>query len=492
MKILQFKCHLLSDVIINQKAATVGPQASLDFIPGNNFLGIAANYLYNKYSSDPHTTWLLFHSGKVRFGDAHPLFLKDGIYIRSLRIPAAMYYPKLKKPTEECYIYHWINDFESIVDKQIKQCRSGFYAFYQGKGEKIDINKTFAIKSAYDPVNRRSQDQKMYGYESIDKGTLYTFEVACDDDISESLQQDIIYSLTNGVKRVGRSRTAQYGLIKNEYLENIQFQDIPVNRPVQNIEVIYAESRLIFLDEFGLPTYTPTVQQLGFNNAKSRILWDKSQIRTFQYAPWNSIRQARDPDRCGIEKGSVFVIQSFDDPVISPFGYLGSYQNEGFGKVIYNPIFLSAGTNGKSLCCLNDNKPTTDIPNQQVSSPMEKRDNYVLQYLVTRMEKEQLEQTVYQLVDDFITTNKSLFISSKDDFSAQWGQIRSIATTCATKKILIESISNYLTKGIAKNKWEEYHRFHVFKTFMEKLTDQNALLAVINLSSEMAKICKKI
>ena len=79
MKILQFKCHLHSDVIINQKAATVGNQSSLDFIPGSNFLGISASELYNKYSSDPYTTWLLFHSGKVRFGDAHPLYEKDGI-----------------------------------------------------------------------------------------------------------------------------------------------------------------------------------------------------------------------------------------------------------------------------------------------------------------------------------------------------------------------------------------------------------------------------
>jgi hypothetical protein len=33
---------LLSDIIINQKAATEGPNKTLDFIPGSNFLGIVA------------------------------------------------------------------------------------------------------------------------------------------------------------------------------------------------------------------------------------------------------------------------------------------------------------------------------------------------------------------------------------------------------------------------------------------------------------------
>ena len=43
MSILKFKCTLLSDVILNQKAATEGPNQTLDFIPGSCFLGIVAS-----------------------------------------------------------------------------------------------------------------------------------------------------------------------------------------------------------------------------------------------------------------------------------------------------------------------------------------------------------------------------------------------------------------------------------------------------------------
>lgn len=68
MRIKQFKCELLSDVIINQVAATEGKLQTLTFIPGSNFLGIAAS-IYDELPKE----WqiIAYHSGKVRFGDAH-------------------------------------------------------------------------------------------------------------------------------------------------------------------------------------------------------------------------------------------------------------------------------------------------------------------------------------------------------------------------------------------------------------------------------------
>jgi hypothetical protein len=93
MKTLKFKCTLLSDIILNQKAATEGPNATLDFIPGSNFLGIVASEIYKENSAE---SLVIFHSGKVRFGDAHP----SKSEMRSLKVPACMYYPKLKSAEE--------------------------------------------------------------------------------------------------------------------------------------------------------------------------------------------------------------------------------------------------------------------------------------------------------------------------------------------------------------------------------------------------------
>ena len=43
---MKFTCTLLSDVILNQNAGSKERQSTLDFIPGNVFLGIAAGKLY--------------------------------------------------------------------------------------------------------------------------------------------------------------------------------------------------------------------------------------------------------------------------------------------------------------------------------------------------------------------------------------------------------------------------------------------------------------
>ena len=45
-KTIKFKCTLESDLVLSQTSSSEGNQKTLDFIPGNNFLGIvAARYI---------------------------------------------------------------------------------------------------------------------------------------------------------------------------------------------------------------------------------------------------------------------------------------------------------------------------------------------------------------------------------------------------------------------------------------------------------------
>ena len=210
MSILKFKCTLLSDIILNQKVATEGPNATLDFIPGSNFLGIVSNR-YDEFDSKGKAIEV-FHSGNVRFGDAHPSL--EGSDFRGLKIPASMFYPKLGKLSEELYIYHSIPNLDDVQlrSKQLKQCRNGFYDFSNIEAKSINIETNFAIKSAYDKHTRHSKDEQMYGYQSLQKGLVLFFEVeVLDDSLAESIRDGLV-----GTKRIGRSRTAQYGLVKIE------------------------------------------------------------------------------------------------------------------------------------------------------------------------------------------------------------------------------------------------------------------------------------
>ena len=74
---------------------------------------------------------------------------------------------------------------------------------------------------------------------------------------------------------------------------------------------MYFESRTAFIDENGNPTFKPTTEDLKLKHGS--INWEKSQILTNSYAPWNGKRKTRDFDRVFIDKGSVIVVDSIDN-----------------------------------------------------------------------------------------------------------------------------------------------------------------------------------
>lgn len=499
MKTLKFKCKLLSDVILNQKAASEGANNTLDFIPGSNFLGIVAA----KYADFGDAAMEVFHSGKVRFGDAHPV-CKGHDVMRTLRVPASMYYPKPEKASEVCYIHHEYSrdkDKDGGNPQQLKQCRQGFYAFEKDAGHEAETSKNFALKSAYDSENRRSMNSQMFGYEALDKDAEFYFSVEVDsDELADKIRAALL-----GERNIGRSRTAQYGAVE---IENCDFKETQ-SRPkkANGYVTVYADGRLIFIDDNGEPTFRPTAKELGLDSGE--IDWNRSQVRTFQYAPWNGKRKTRDADRCGIEKGSVFVVKDCKNQDFES-KYVGVYRNEGFGRVIYNPEFLDTAdnaSNGQAKFKLKDGekeatgiKKPTLIPADKVNkSPLL---NYINRAIRDKGEDEYIREKVNKFVDD----NAGRF--SGECFASQWGTIRTIAMQYKKSKEIKDKLfaqcddkkkCGYLTHGVAKEQWDKRDRRTLLQKFVEDVEKEAykknygdiTAKALINLASEMAKICKK-
>ncbi|MBR5373085.1 MAG: hypothetical protein IK131_00255 [Paludibacteraceae bacterium] len=470
MKTLKFKCTLLSDVILNQKSATEGPNQTLDFIPGSCFLGIVASE-YDKFEKEENAMEI-FHSGKVRFGDAHP---SKG-NVRGLKIPASMFHPKLEKASKELYIHHIVPNLDSddMKKKQLKQCRNGFYIFAGDKATEVKTETNFAIKSAYDREKRRSKDKQMYGYESLQKGLELYFEVQVEND---DLAKDIKGALV-GKKRVGRSRTAQYGLVE---ITPFEYSEIASGESQNNVVTVYADGRLIFLDEYGLPTFQPSAEQLGLPK-DAKILWDKSQIRTFQYAPWNYKRQCFDADRCGIEKGSVFVVN------VSNCGnldlksqYVGSFNNEGFGKVIYNPEFLKAEKDGRAFYRVDDKVEDSSKPEKKTLSG-----SSLLNYIQKQQSEENKDNCIYSNVNKWVNDNKTAFQGKeKLKFASQWGAIRGIAMATKDDSNIKKNVITYIGHGVKSSDWDGNRRKKL-EEFMNE-NEKNIREALVNLAAEMAK-----
>ena len=390
-----------------------------------------------------------------------------------------MFYPKLGSPENELYIINAIPDpgAPDILDKQLKQCRNGFYDFSSHDAIRVMTETDFAVKSAYDRDKRRSKDTQMFGYQSLQRGITMYFSVEADDNIDiEPIREALV-----GRRNIGRSRSAQYGLVE---ISEENYKEVESSDYGDGLVMVYADSRLIFLDNAGNPTFRPDAAMLGIDG---EIDWEKSQIRTFRYAPWNFKRQCFDTDRCGFEKGSVFAVhtKNIDIRNLSP-RYIGAYRNEGFGRVIYNPEFLKADTSGVAVYRLINK--VESLSEESFNSQVNDFHSPLIDYLLF---KKNSESEVYTSVNNWVNKNGKFF--KGESFSSQWGKIRSMATAAESFSMLKEDLFRekygYLVHGVAKDKWEEKNRIGRLREFIETLNDSIGREAVVNLAAEMAKLC---
>lgn len=475
-----FKCKLLTDIILSQKSATEGSQMTLDFIPGAVFLGISASSLYKEL--DSVLSHKIFHTISVRFGDAH--IYNEQTNLKSFKIPLTFFQDKYN-PGE---IYLW-SKIRNKPDIQAKQMREGFYFFDDVKNTavKSDIRKNFSIKSAYDPERRRSKDEAMFGYEALLKNSVWQFTVMIDQTvISEEYVKVIINSLC-GIKKIGRSRSAQYGLVEISQLNYEQFKN-SVSED-DNIILLYAESRVVFKDVNGLPKFLPDLEAIGINGYQINL--EDTQIRTFQYSPFNSKRLTRDGDRIGIEKGSVICINR--DPQCKSHSslvntlFVGFHQNEGFGKILVNPPFLNRTSGDSPSYNFTIDTRNTTLP--ILASDNSSSTTKLLTHLNTLKDNHSLITASNIISNNFINAHFKLFKSST--YASQWGSIRKIAIESKTldelKNNILDDNNGSLKNGVAKDQWSKGNRLKIITDLITNLNEKNYKYVIINIASEIAK-----
>ena len=79
---------------------------------------------------------------------------------------------------------------------------------------RVEIAKSFALKSAQDRKTRRSAEGQIFGYESIASGTEWIFFLELGSEME--VYSDALVEALVGTHRLGRSRSAEYGLITIE------------------------------------------------------------------------------------------------------------------------------------------------------------------------------------------------------------------------------------------------------------------------------------
>lgn len=466
MKNYLYKCKLLSDIIITADASTEGYAQSLDYIPGSKFLGIVASKLYDE--TQDKKTLDFFHNGMVQFGDAL-LFHENEVCFKT---PFSWYYEKGKSINDALYLHHKIKS----SDKQLKQVRSGYFS--ASAKNFIAIEQDFSLKSAQDAKKRRSKDSQMFGYHSLKAGSEWVFEVI---DAEGEYAEEIKNVLT-GKHRVGRSRTAEYGLVDIEFVKELHEENV---KTYSSEIVIYAKSNLCFVDEAtGTTTAQPTEIQLCGDD-KAKILWEKCQIRSRNYKTWNRTRWNKDADRIIIERGSVFILQ-LSSSISSEFFErgIGSFKNEGFGNVLINPEFLQSDN---ELIDLGFKKSELKPISRAVVKSGD-QDSLVLTALKNIKKRNDFDSQIDEMVNRFKRVHKGIFEGIS---KSQWGTLRNYGKHLTKRsdfnKMVFDKEVGFLYRGQSENEWRQKNRRIELENHLMLMDETQFFPFVIKLCNQMSK-----
>jgi len=420
MNELVFKVEFLSDIVLPATSNTEGNIEQLDFIPGSNFLGMAARE-YGTFSD----SFAVFHSGAVRFGDATPVIGNEATY----KMPLSFFHEKLDD--SQMVNHHLIKDFSEF--KQLKQKRNGYIT---KDLHEVTIRHNYTQKSAYDKENRRSKEGSMYGYQSIPAGTLWQFSLKYDAGI-ESADMEKLKNALLGKRRLGKSKSAQYGSVNISTANKAQ--EVERETPDTQTVVLYAKSRLALVDAEGMPTYDLKYLLEGLEDAN--IVWEKSQIKTSTFTPYNGAMQTKTYERVVINAGSVIVLQNVSQSQIKDLEVgVGVYLSEGFGEVLLNPVFLE-----------KEEKFSLNSYEDKASEKEVKIDDDMVQFLANRKSDKKEKIDLATNVGQFILAHRTLY---KNISNAQWGTIRSICTS--PSESFRDDIRDYIESG--KVTWSSQQR----------------------------------
>lgn len=476
MKKYQFKCLLLSDVVLTSVAATEGFHESLDYIPGAKFLGIVAGAQYEDLlGTNKQAVLDLFHNGTVRFSDALPFV--DGE--KALRVPLS--WQKAKGSDDGMiYLHHKLTkDVRQKLQEegkhQLKQERGGY--FTPASNKRLTFDQAFSLKSAYDKDLRKSEDGKMFGYFALRAGTEWVFDV--EDDSGQYM--DKIRSILEGKHRIGRSKSAEYGLIDITPLGNVPEASVSI---ADTSLLIYAESNLCFYDACGRTTAQPTAQQLtGLQDAA--IDWKNSQVRSRNYQTWNTKRDNKDADRIIIERGSVFCITLPDDQMPDPDFYkrgIGAHRAEGFGKVLINPSFLTSDTQQYSK------HETKAKPKLHADGTITPNDAEILEAIRQRYQRSQFPSELEKQVQAFIRQYKPVFDGLSN---SQWGTLRNYAKGLpnyeAFHTMVFHTDNGFMYRGVSEKEWKKKERRELLEEFVKDLPKDSRLPFLVRLCNQMPK-----
>ncbi len=403
-----FDIHLEAEVAVGTPGSVTGGRDSTDYLSGSLLLGAAAAQLYRELGE---MAWLVFHSGKVRFGDALPL-APSGLC--ALPTPLCLAAPKATAGDETRMLNLAVSGRQTGYDKVGAP-------YLSAAGELVRPATHYRLKTAIDPRSGVSMARQLYGFHSLAAGQVYRGELSADDDVSESVFARLV-DVLSGYVRLGRSRSAEYGRCRVVPVTRVPQTNAPAEDGLVTLLLL---SNLAVEDDAGVPCTLPSSASLGL--PAGELVAERCFVRHARHAIYNAAYRAFEADVTIIVRGSVLCYR-FDAATAAavtaePERYAGLLQQRGLGRLLVNPPFL-----------LGKTPVFKTMPEPQKTQPAPKPQSLLLDWLEAHRDHRDSESEVRRAAETWYGELAALYDSArvrsgapvsvvKGPSPAQWGRI---------------------------------------------------------------------
>ncbi|SHF27215.1 CRISPR-associated protein Csx10 [Thermoanaerobacter uzonensis DSM 18761] len=241
IKKLSYKITILSPIVL---AKEIGEQNTINtekYIPSTTIRGLFANKFIKEFnlSNAAHKDdnfYNLFLKNEILFTSAYP-FKKDKTYYPAL-------YLHKEKGEDSDQMYNILEKVpESIKTKPVNK----MVYYNSDKIYSHDVSTTFYFHNARNREKGHATGEEIFYYEAINEGEEFKGFIIGDEGYLEEIKR--IFG-DNFTSFIGRSKSAQYGLV------NIEFGDLEDTDDLEDVKdefIIVATSPVILYNEWGFP-----------------------------------------------------------------------------------------------------------------------------------------------------------------------------------------------------------------------------------------------
>jgi hypothetical protein len=451
---IPFAIETLDPVILGETAATTGAHESLDFLTGAALLGAFARDCYREISESkdgvPDAAFRVFHSGDVRFGDAHPVSETGHA---AWPVPASWHFKKGAKlfdgerdEPQRLVTANLMDLARTERGENEKQARGQWIT---GDGAELAVVKRQHLKSARDSAAfGRPEESQLFAYQSIEKGQRFAGEIQIRRDRvpGEAIDRLELWIASRPQVAFGRSKTAEFGACRVEPLST-RLPEPPVSPPEKGI-LLYALSDLCPAGAEILPADGKAwIDCLdGWTLDPTR-----THVRVREYARWNGHRACPDPAIRVLSRGSVIAFLPLDGTTPDPAAIQGAIDRDGIGlhlqhglgRVLVNPDFAALSVNHLPTV-LPPVKAATAVEAGAAETPL-------VALARQRHSRFALETGADKLADDL---QKSWKRFSPQPSPSQWSRLRHLAAGSKDFEDFLGRAATVFDHGASRRVWE--------------------------------------